>query len=376
MRQELSVEDDLILYGCRLLIPMAMRKKTLEQLHVAHQGIVRTKQRARLTIYWPGMDNDIENITANCAQCQDHLPSNHKEPLTAKPRPERPFQETAADLCFHAGRSYLVWVDCYSDWPIIAPMDKDTTATHLVAACTEIFCQTAVPDVLWTDGGPQFTSKMFQEFLHQWGVTHKRSTPHYPQSNGKAEATVKAMKKILRAAWKGRFLDKTTLCQAMIQYRNTPSGRDRLSPAQKLYGHPIQDNLPIYQRAFAPEWQQSREETEKHTQQSQEAATKRYNAAAHNLPDITIGTHVAVQDTRTKLWDTYGVVTNIGPHRQYHIRTRSGRILIRNRRFLRRRVPASLPAGHVQEKEQQPIQRKSARPLKPVSRLVEDPLWP
>ena len=300
VRQGLSIEDDLILYGCRLLIPAAMRKKILAHLHLAHQGVTRTKQRARLTLYWPGMDNDIENIITSCKQCQDYLPSNHKEPLQAKVRPVRPFQEAAADFCYHAGRSYLVWVDCYSDWPIIAPMDKGTTANHLIAACTEIFAQTAVPDILWTDGGPQFTSRVFQDFLHQWGILHKKSTPYYPQSNGKAEATVKAMKKVLRAAWTGRVLDKSVLCQALIQYRNTPSARDGLSPAQKLYGHPIQDTLPVHQRAFSPEWQHSREETERRTQQSQEAAAARYNFTASSLPDITEGTHVAVQNTRTR----------------------------------------------------------------------------
>ena len=150
------------------------------------------------------------------------------------------------DFCYHAGRSYLMWVDCYSDWPIIAPMDKATTA-HLIVVCIEIFGQAAVPDVLWTNGGPQFTSRVLQDLLYWWGILHKKSMLYYPQSIGKAEATVKAMKKILRAAWTGRVLDRSVLCQALIQYHNTPSAGDGLSPAQKLYGHPIQGTLPIHQ---------------------------------------------------------------------------------------------------------------------------------
>ena len=51
------------------------------------------------------MDNDIENITAACTQCQNHLPSNYKEPLQTKPKPARPFQEAAADLCFMLGKA-------------------------------------------------------------------------------------------------------------------------------------------------------------------------------------------------------------------------------------------------------------------------------
>ena len=74
------------------------------------------------------------------------------------------------------------------------------------------------------------------------GFTSSISSPYYPQSNGKAEVAVKSMKKIIRAAWNGRHLDE----KALLQYRNTPSRRDRLSPAQKLYGHPVQDTLPAH----------------------------------------------------------------------------------------------------------------------------------
>ena len=47
-------------------------------------------------------------------------------------------------------------------------------------------------------------SKSFQEFAHQWSFAHMPISPRYPQSNGKAEYTVKSMKKIIRAAWSGR----------------------------------------------------------------------------------------------------------------------------------------------------------------------------
>ena len=97
-RHQLTVDDDLIVYGCRLLIPSQMRRSILSQLHESHQGAVRTKQRARLTVYWPGLDNDVDNIVSQCTHCQSHLPSHNKEPMIAKPQPSRPFEELATDF--------------------------------------------------------------------------------------------------------------------------------------------------------------------------------------------------------------------------------------------------------------------------------------
>ena len=51
LRHHLTVDDDLIVYGCRLLIPSQMHRGILNQLHESHQSAVRTKQRARLTVY-------------------------------------------------------------------------------------------------------------------------------------------------------------------------------------------------------------------------------------------------------------------------------------------------------------------------------------
>ena len=87
-----------------------------------------SKLRARLIVYWPGLDNDIDNIILTCKQCQEHLPSNPREPITIKPRPGRPFQELAADFCSYASQDFLILVDCYtrtgpmsSTWATIPP---------------------------------------------------------------------------------------------------------------------------------------------------------------------------------------------------------------------------------------------------------------
>ena len=61
------------------------------------------------------------------------------------------------------------------------------------------------------------------------------------------------MKRIIRTSWNGRSLDEDKFCRALLQYRNTLSQRDGVSPAQKLYGHPTQDILPAHRRSNAQE---------------------------------------------------------------------------------------------------------------------------
>ena len=93
------------------------------------------------------------------------------------------------------------------------------------------------------------------------------------------------MKRIIYVSWNGHSLDEDKLSHALLQYRNIPSWRDGLSPAQKLYGHPTQDVLPTHCGSFAQEWQHEAEEVEQQAQVTQQSITDYYNAHAHPLPN-------------------------------------------------------------------------------------------
>lgn len=114
---------------------------------------------------WPGIDRDIKTYVQGCRHCQDSLPSHAKEPMVNKQTPERPYQEVAVDFASHGGKQFLILVDCKTDWPDIIEMGKDTTTARLTSTLQDYFCHTAAPDLLWSDGGPQFTSHQFVNFL-------------------------------------------------------------------------------------------------------------------------------------------------------------------------------------------------------------------
>ena len=52
---------------------------------------------------------------------------------------------------------------------------------------------TATPRVI-TDNGPQFIARDFHEFIRLCGMTHVRTSPYYPQSNGKIERWHRTLK--------------------------------------------------------------------------------------------------------------------------------------------------------------------------------------
>ena len=192
----------------------------------------------------------------------------------------------------------------------------------------------------WSDGGQQFLSHKLETFLSEWRVQHKVS---YPQSNGKAEATIKSMKKLIWRSSTQCRLDEDKLARALLQYGHTPSVKDKLSLAQKLYGKPVQYTLPVHHTAFDHEWQTKMKEAETGKSMSLEKTRRAYDRHASPLSDIAIGSHVAIQNKDTKIFDIYGIVVSIENYRKYIEKIASGRLLIRNRRFIRNHVPASLP---------------------------------
>ena len=286
------------------------------------------------------------------------------------------------DFCSYGGHDFLIIIDCFTDWPEIVHMGRNTTTPRLLIALRQAFCRSGAPDIVWSDQGPQFTSKLFREFATEWGFRHQMSSPRYPQSNGKAEAAVKSMKNLISATWMGSQLDEAKIARALLQYRNTPSRRDGLSPAQKLFGRPVQDTLPAHRRAFSPEWQRGALDAEDQARSHKEDVEQRYNQHARSLVDIYVGSSVALQDPISKRWEIYGVVADIGPYRRYYVRTAGGRVLVRNRRHLRRRIPPSMPtpssapvhqaAGPSLPSPHPVPPRRSTRPRFRSKRLIEE----
>ena len=367
VRERLSIDDGLLVCGARLVIPLSLRREVLERLHDSHQGIDRTKRRARQTVYWPNIDQEITNLVSSCRACHERLPSLPKEPFLTDPQPTRVFQSVSADFFHHAGKTFLVYADRLSGWPIVVSCKREATSRTLVCSLREIFSSTGVPNVLRSDGGPQFSAHHTKEFLKRWGVRHVTSSPHYPQANGHAESAVKLVKRLLQKTSVAGNTDCDEFARGLLEIRNTPRSDGR-SPAQVLYGHPVRSAVPVHYRAFDQAWQKAAEDCDRRGEEMKEAAREAYDESARPLRPLRVGAYVSLQDPATGLWDRTGQVVGIGSHRSYLIKMPSGRILWRNRRHIRpcRCVIATQP-GPIRRREESssltmaPASRKTVR---------------
>ncbi len=135
------------------------------------------------------------------------------------PAATRPFEDTSADLFSNGKHHYLVYVDRYSGWPTVHAWNADPTSQQVMNVLADDFAVYGVPIRIRTDGGPQFTSAAFNNFMDEWNISPGVSTPHYPQSNGHAEAAVKAMKNlVIRTKCKGNLRDQAFLT-GLLEWR-------------------------------------------------------------------------------------------------------------------------------------------------------------
>ena len=242
-------------------------------------------------------------------------PSQQREPLKSEPLPTRVFEDVSADFFSYAGRDYLVYVDRLSGWPVTFHFAKgNTTSRHTINACRRAFVALGVLVRFRSDGAPQFASREFRQFLKRWGVNAVLSIPHYPQSNGLAEAAVKVMKKLIATTTVRGELDDENFQRGLLEYRNTPR-EGGLSPAQILLGHPLRSAVPAHRAAFSDKWQKTANEYDARRSRVHAQHEERYNTQSRSLQPLHIGAEVRVQHPTTKKWDRVGVIIGIGQNR-------------------------------------------------------------
>lgn len=240
---ELSVEQDCLLWGCRVIVPPKHRRHLLDLLHEGHSGIVRMKSLARLHVWWPNLDQEIEHLVRACELCKATQTSAPKLSHNAWAWPDRAWTRVHIDFAQIRDEHYLIMVDAHSKWPEVIYMRKNTTAEKTIEALRTVFARMGVCEEIVSDNGPPFTSHEFKLFLKENGVKQILSAPYHPASNGEAERFVRTFKKGMKCA-NGK--SRNHACQGfLLSYRSTPHCTTGKTPSEMVFGRRIRTRLDL-----------------------------------------------------------------------------------------------------------------------------------
>ncbi len=294
--EELSVAEDVVLRGNRIVIPDCLQDRVVNICHEGHQGIVRSKELLRTKVWFPGMNKLVEQKIARCTMCQAAVITKQRDPLVMTALPSRPWEWIAADHIgpFPTGEYMFVTIDEYSKYPEVE-IAQTTSATETLIHLEKMIAANGVPVKLKTDNGSPFQSGLFHRYCVEKGIKHQRITPQWPEGNGQAEGFMKNLGKVARTAQNSGKDWKREVYVFLGSYRATPHPSTGKSPRELMADNVPRDKLP----QLSPPVPEVREEVDMRHQAAKEKQ-KAYADKGRNtkLHEISPGDSVLVRQPR------------------------------------------------------------------------------
>ena len=309
-----------------------MGSEILKCIHTGHMGIERSKARAKVCVYWPGMYQAIESEVKQCSTCNKYSTANQREPMLPHPVPERPWEKVGVDYFTLAGKDYLLVVDYFSKYPEVLQVNGKT-ADMTITKIKSTFARHGIPNTVVADNMP-FGSRAFQQFAKEWGFSIVISSPTYAQSNGLAERNVQTIKRLLKKAHE----EGKDEMIALLKLRNTPITGLQESPAQLLMSRRLRSNLPMTATMLKPHISKGPKAI---LEQRQARQKHWYDRTAKPLSKLR--PNDVVRYPGNKSWEPAVVVGKHTSPRSYHIKTAQGTSLRRNRSHLKKTIEPPPP---------------------------------
>ena len=326
-RDEISIEDGILLKNTKIIVPKILQKKYLEKIHSGHQGINACLARAREYVFWIGYSNDIKETVEKCEICQENDTTRRIQHKYVSDVPPIPWHTVGSDLFYYRKNDFLVLVDYFSKFFLTRRIPSSTTAA-VKQEFQEIFQEYGIPFILRSDNGPCYASREMKTFLDESGIIHSTSSPHYPQSNGLAEAFVKISKNLMEKAVKEGKKWNTYL----LQHRVTPLSKEIPSPYEILFGRKPRSDLTLLpSQLMNSRISRIREEIAR-----KEGKYHAIENTSGELP-IEIGQQIWHQDPQTKKWSSGLVEKACDEPNSFVISTKTGARYRRNRNFIKPR---------------------------------------
>ena len=116
--------------GNCVVVPSKFHGQILDEIHSGHLGVVKMKSVARTYVYWPKIDQQIEEKAygyPGCRQVQKAPPTTQHHPWEW---PSKPWLQLHIDFAGpYLDKMFLIVVDTHSKWPEVVPVNSATIAS-------------------------------------------------------------------------------------------------------------------------------------------------------------------------------------------------------------------------------------------------------
>ena len=323
---ELSIQDGCVLWGSRIIVPQKGREAVISLLHEGHPGVTRMKRLARLYVWWPRINKDLEFAVKTCGNCQEHQKAPSQAPMHPWEWPDRPWTRIHLD---YAGpiqnKMILVVVDSHSKW-IEAHVVNSATSQVTIERLQGIFATHGLPETIVWDNGSVFTSEEFSAFVRSNGIRHLTSAPYHPASNGLAERAVQTLKNAIKKDSGGVSL-QTQLNNFLFRYRITPHSTTGIVLAELTLGRRPKSHLDFLFPDVADR-----------VRKKQAAQKAEHDHRAHQR-NFSVGQAVWVKNLPNFSTWVPGVITLVLGLQRFRVALEDGRVFDRHIDHIRSRTP-------------------------------------
>ena len=251
---------------CQLCVPQSRRASVLQLAHESvfggHLAEKKTRERIRLSFYWPELRKSVLQHVRQCCNCQlrSRPVTTDRVPITPVTRCDVPFQVLNMDcigpiepLSSQGHRYCLCVVDNCTWWPAVY-MLKSLTAKAVCDALLDLFVNVGVPKVIISDQGTNFTSQLTREMLSCLGCCPRFNTPGHPEASGMVERFNQTYKNMLAHVVQQHQRQWHKFVPFMVwALREVPNATTGVSPYKLVYGRVPRGPLAILKESWAGE---------------------------------------------------------------------------------------------------------------------------
>ena len=229
-----------------LYIRPSQRMELLKTFHFINTGHAHEKQMLMTMqnyCYWDSMAYDIAKFCRLCMTCAKN--KRLSKPSYSLILPNCAFHTISIDVMGPIKRSntssgsrfIIAAIDRFTKWVKAEVISSPTAKITARFILSNIIARHGCPQIILSDNGTNFTSKLVTHLNELLGINYDKSPPYRPESNGAIERLNGTLKNILKRIvnqescyWEGY------IPLALMAYRVTCHSVTKRSPFELLYG--------------------------------------------------------------------------------------------------------------------------------------------